>query len=137
MLLYISQVHWMEARHLHAASVLPSAGLVIARQYLPWAKLPTVGLSSLSTTEEIEHGLRSTTAKLTCTLESPIRIPSRPVCFRLVCVDGTEWVLGTDSRPHPAVTQETAFANRPSERSVCTLTAMVTNGCRLLEYLRE
>lgn len=127
----------MEARHLHAASVLPSAGLVIARQYLPWAKLPTVGLSSLSTTEEIEHGLRSTTAKLTCTLESAIGIPSRPVCFRVVCADGTEWLLGTDSRPHPVVTQETAFANRTSERSVCTLTATVTNGCRLLEYLRE
>lgn len=133
MIRYISKAYLMEAYHLSAATLHPLWGEATIDCYMPWKALPSVGLSALSVTEQVDNGLRMTTVKFSCTLEDWFHLPSRPVCLRLVCTDGTVWLMGQNCRPYPQVTQELTQPDRASERSVCTLTAQMTGGCGLMQ----
>lgn len=126
MLRYIRKAYIMEAYHLATATIRPWDGVAVIDSYMPWKQLPVIGLSSLTVTESVENGIRVKNAKFSCTLAEWQRIPLRPCCLKLVCSDGTEWLMGRNVRPFPLITQELSCPDRVSERSICTLTAQLT-----------
>lgn len=126
MLRYIRKAYIMEAYHLATAIVRPWDGVAVIADYMPWKHLPTIGLSSLTVSESVENGIRIKNVKFTCTISEWQHLPRRPVCLKLVCTDGTEWLMGRNLRPYPQLTQELSCPDRVSERTICTLTAQLT-----------
>ena len=122
MLLHIHRIDCCEAYHLASAIVLPETASVLLREPMPWKQLPMVGLATLETSEEVTKGVRTHSAKLTATLcGGRIALPSRPLAYRLTCVNGKQYLLGTADPPFPLTTQEDKRPGNAAETSAVAL----------------
>ena len=122
MLLHIHRIDCCEAYHLASAIVLPETASVLLREPIPWKQLPMVGLATLDTSEEVKKGVRTHSAKLTATLcGGRIALPSRPLAYRLTCVNGKQYLLGTADPPFPLTTQEDKRPGNAAETSAVAL----------------
>ena len=88
-----------------------------------------VGLATLETSEEMKKGVRTHTAKLTATLcGGRLALPSRPLAYRLTCVNGKQYLLGTADPPFPLTAQEVKMPSNAAETSAVSLSvSWVTN----------
>lgn len=122
MLLHIHRIDCCEAYHLASAIVLPETASVLLREPMPWKQLPMVGLATLETSEEVKKGVRTHSAKLTATLcGGRLALPLRPLAYRLTCVNGRQYLLGTSDPPFPLTTQEEKRPGNAAETSAVTL----------------
>ena len=122
MLLHIHRIDCCEAYHLASAIVLPETASVLLREPMPWKQLPMVGLATLETSEEVKKGVRTHSAKLTATLcGGRLALPSRPLAYRLTCVNGRQYLLGTADPPFPLTTQEEKRPGNAAETSAVSL----------------
>lgn len=122
MLLHIHRIDSCEAYHLASAIVLPETASVLLREPMPWKQLPMVGLATLETSEEVKKGVRTHSAKLTATLcGSRLALPSRPLAYRLTCVNGRQYLLGTADPPFPLASQEVSLPSNAAETSAVKL----------------
>ena len=122
MLLHIHRIDFCEAYHLASAIVLPETASVLLREPMPWKQLPMVGLATLETSEEVKKGVRTHSAKLTATLcGGRLPLPSRPLAYRLTCVNGRQYLLGTADPPFPLTAQEVKMPGNAAETSAVSL----------------
>ena len=122
MLLHIHRIDCCEAYHLASAIVLPETASVLLREPMPWKQLPMVGLATLETLEEVKKGVRTHSAKLTATLcGGRLALPSRPLAYRLTCVNGRQYLLGTADPPFPLTAQEVKIQGNAAETSAVSL----------------
>lgn len=122
MLLHIHHIDYCEAYHLASAIVLPESASVLLRMPMPWRQLQMVGLATLETSEEVKKGVRTHSAKLTATLcGGRLALPSRPLAYRLTCVNGRQYLLGTANQPFPLTTQEEKRPGNAAETSAVSL----------------
>ena len=122
MLLHIHRIDCCEAYHLASAIVLPETASVLIREPMPWQRLPMVGLATLETSEEVKKGVRTHSAKLTATLcGGRLALPSRPLAYRLTCVNGRQYLLGTADPPFPLTAQEVKMPGNAAETSAVAL----------------
>lgn len=122
MLLHIHRIDCCEAYHLASAIVLPETASVLLREPIPWKQLPMVGLATLETSEEVKKGVRTHSAKLTATLcGGRLALPLRPLAYRLTCVNGKQYLLGTADPPFPLTTQEVKIPGNAAETSAVSL----------------
>lgn len=81
-----------------------------------------VGLATLETSEEVKKGVRTHLAKLTATLcGGRLALPSRPLAYRLTCVNGRQYLLGTADPPFPLTMQEDKRPGSAAETSAVSL----------------
>ena len=133
MLLHIHRIDSCEAYHLASAIVLPETASVLLREPMPWKQLPMVGLATLETSEEVKKGVRTHSAKLTATLcGGRLALPSRPLAYRLTCVNGRQYLLGTADPPFPLTTQEDKRPGNAAETSAATLVVTIQSLLPLL-----
>lgn len=123
MLLHIIRVDYCEAYHLRRATYIEQTHSIAIADPLPWTRLCTAGLSALETTENVEKGVRTPSAKLTATLPEPLAQPTRPLAFLLTCADGRQYVLGKPCAPYPLTVQETTMPESSAEKSATSLVA--------------
>ena len=122
MLLHIHRIDCCEAYHLASAIVLPETASVLLREPMPWQRLPMVGLATLETSEEVKKGVRTHSAKLTATLcGGRLTLSSRPLAYRLTCVNGRQYLLGTADPPFSLTTQEEKRPGNAAETSAVSL----------------
>ena len=122
MLLHIHRIDCCEAYHLASAIVLPETACVLLREPMPWRQLPMVGLATLETSEEVKKGVRTHSAKLSATLcGGRLALSSRPLAYRLTCVNGRQYLLGTADPPFPLTTQEEKRPGNAAETSAVSL----------------
>ena len=122
MLLHINRIDFCEAYHLASAIVLPETASVLLREPMPWKQLPMVGLATLETSEEVKKGVRTHSAKLSATLcGGRLALPLRPLAYRLTCVNGKQYLLGTADPPFPLTTQEDKRPGNAAETSAVAL----------------
>ena len=122
MLLHIHRIEYCEAYHLASAIVLPETASVLLREPMPWRKVPMVGLATLETSEEVKKGVRTHSNKLTATLcGGRLALPSHPLVYRLTCVNGWQYLLGTAEPPFPLTTQEEKRPGNAAETSAVSL----------------
>ena len=122
MLLHIHRIDCCEAYHLASAIVLPETASVLLREPMPWKQLPMVGLATLETSEEVKKGVRTHSAKLTATLcGGRLALPLRPLAYRLTCVNGRQYLLGTADPPFPLTAQEVKIPGNAAETSAVSL----------------
>ena len=122
MLLHIHRIDCCEAYHLASAIMLPETASVLLREPIPWKQLPMVGLATLDTSEEVKKGVRTHSAKLTATLcGGRLPLPSRPLAYRLTCVNGRQYLLGTADPPFPLTAQEVKMPGNAAETSAVSL----------------
>ena len=122
MLLHIHRIDCCEAYHLASAIVLPETASVLLREPIPWKQLPMVGLATLDTSEEVKKGVRTHSAKLTATLcGGRLALPLRPLAYRLTCVNGRQYLLGTADPPFPLTAQEVKIPGNAAETSAVSL----------------
>ena len=122
MLLHIHRIDCCEAYHLVSAIVLPETASVLLREPMPWKRLPMVDLATLETSEEVKKGVRTHSAKLTATLcGGRLALSSRPLAYRLTCVNGRQYLLGTADPPFPLTTQEEKMPGNTAETSAVSL----------------
>lgn len=122
MLLHIHRIDCCEAYHLASAIVLPETASVLLREPTPWRQLPVVGLATLETSEEVKKGVRTHSAKLSATLcGGRLALPARPLAYRLTCVNGRQYLLGTADPPFPLTAQEVKMPGNAAETSAVAL----------------
>ena len=81
-----------------------------------------VGLASLETSEAVEKGVRKHTAKLSATLcGGRLALPSCPLAYRLTCVNGRQYLLGTADPPFPLTAQEVKMLGNAAEITAVSL----------------
>ena len=136
MLLHIHHLDYCEAYHLASAIVLPETASVLLREPIPWRRLPMVGLATLETSEAVEKGVRKHTAKLTAMLcGGRLALPSRPLAYRLSCINGRQYLLGTADPPFPLTTQEVKMPGNAAETSAVSLVVSLNSSYPVLKYL--
>ena len=136
MLLHIHRIDCCEAYHLASAIVLPETASVLLREPMPWKRLPMVGLATLETSEEVKRGVRTHSAKLTATLcGGRLPLPSRPLAYRLTCVNGRQYLLGTADPPFPLTTQEDKRPGNAAETSAVSLVVSQLSQIPVLKIL--
>ena len=134
MLLHIHRIDSCEAYHLASAIVLPETASVLLREPMPWKRLPMVGLATLETSETVEKGVRKHTTKLSATLCSGrLALPSRPLAYRLTCVNGRQYLLGTADPPFPLTTQEDIRPGNAAETSAVSLVVSLNSSFPILK----
>ena len=95
-----------------------------------------VGLASLETSEAVEKGVRKHTAKLTATLcGGRLALPSRPLAYRLTCVNGMKYLLGTADPPFPLTAQEVKMPGNAAEASAVSLVVSLNSSYPVLKFL--
>lgn len=136
MLLHIHRIDCCEAYHLASAIVLPETASVLLREPMPWKRIPMVGLATLETSEAVEKGVRKHTAKLSATLcGGRLALPSRPLAYRLSCVNGRKYLLGTADPPFPLTAQEVAMPSNAAETSAVSLVVSLNSSYPVLNFL--
>ena len=81
-----------------------------------------VGLATLETSEEVKKGVRTHSAKLSATLcGGRLALSSCPLAYRLTCVNGNQYLLGTADPPFPLTTQEDKRPGNAAETSAVAL----------------
>lgn len=122
MLLHINRIDYCEAYHLASVIMFPETACVLIREPMPWKQLPMVGLATLETSETVEKGVRKHTTKLSATLCGVrLALPSRPLAYRLTCVNGRHYLVGTADPPFPLTTQEVKMPGNAAETSAVSL----------------
>ena len=134
MLLHITRLDFCEAYHLQRAVVIPSNSSVVLTEPVPWQRLPLAGIASLETSEEVEKGVRRSSAKLSATLPERSALPERPLAFLLTCANGFRHLLGTASAPFPLVVQELHLPGSAAETSAVSL--VVSAQCPVLRVIK-
>ena len=135
MLLHIHRIDCCEAYHLASAIVLPETASVLLREPIPWRRLPMVGLATLETSEAVEKGVRKHTAKLTAMLcGGRLALPSRPLAYRLSCINGRQYLLGTADPPFPLTTQEVKMPGNAAETSAVSLVVSLNSSYPVLKF---
>ena len=95
-----------------------------------------VGLASLETSEAVEKGVRTHSAKLTATLcGGRLALPSRPLAYRLTCVNGRQFLLGTADPQFPLTAQEEKRPGNAAETSAVTLVVSQNSSYPVLKFL--
>lgn len=136
MIRYIRSIDRTAAYHLTLAHELRRTRQVAIGHFVPWERIPTVGLSSLEVSDAVgDDGVRLYTTKLTALLPCAIVPPSEPTAYRLTLTDGTQLLLGTSHRPHPVQTQTDTHPDRAAEWCACTLTVTWTADVGALEII--
>lgn len=136
MLLHIHRIDCCEAYHLASAIMLPETASVLLREPMPWQRLPMVGLATLETSEAVEKGVRKHTAKLTAMLcGGRLALPSRPLAYRLSCINGRQYLLGTADPPFPLTTQEVKMPGNAAETSAVSLVVSLNSSYPVLKFL--
>ena len=103
MIKYINKIEMIDAGQL-ASSTFFREGVRLADS-LPFVQLCTIGLSTFEISEKMESKNRIFHHTLTVKLAERLVLSGRKTCFRLTAVDGTQYMLGSDSRPYPTVGQ--------------------------------
>ena len=136
MLLHIHHIDYCEAYHLAYSIVLPETASVLIREPMPWRQLPMVGLATLETSEEVKKGVRTHSAKLSATLcGGHLALPSRPLAYRLTCVNGRQYLLGIADPPFPLTTQEEKRPGNAAETSAVSLVVSQLSQIPVLKIL--
>lgn len=109
---YINKVEKIDAGQL-ASSTFLSKGVSL-EDGLAWEKVCLVGLAALEIEEKVEAKSRIFHHSLKAKLSDRIEVANHKWCFRLTAVDGSQYIVGTSSRPYPMVKQ---VDSHPSEAS--------------------
>ena len=95
-----------------------------------------VGLATLETSEEVKKGVRTHSAKLTATLcGGRLALPLRPLAYRLTCVNGRQYLLGTADPPFPLTAQEVKMPGNAAETSAVALVVSLNSPFGFLSIL--
>lgn len=103
MIRYINKVDVIDAEYL-ASSTFFSKGVKL-EDNLVFVRLCTIGLSTFEISEKVESKNRIYHHSLKAKLSERIDVGNRKLCFRLIAVDGSQYMLGSDSRPFPVIIQ--------------------------------
>ena len=107
---YINKVEIIEADLLGSSTFLSKG--VYLESGLDWSPLCLVGLVSWEITEKVEGKSRIYHHSLKAKLSERVEVGNHKWCFRLTAVDGSQYLVGTSSRPYPLVQQ---VDSHPSE----------------------
>ena len=100
---YINKVEVIDAEYL-ASSTFFSKGVKVD-DALTFVPLCTIGLATFEISEKVESKNRVFHHSLKAKLSERIDVGNRKLCFRLTAVDGSQYMLGSDSRPYPVIGQ--------------------------------
>ena len=100
---YINKVEIIEASQLASSTFLSNG--VFLQDNLGWTSLCLVGLASWEISDKVEGKNRIFHHSLKATLSEKVEVDNHKWCFRLTAVDGSEYLLGNDSRPYPVLQQ--------------------------------
>lgn len=138
MLRYISKVECCSIIHLSHIITLPEQRAAVCSSYIPFVEVPTVGLSSLSTEDDVSNGIRTHKTTLKATVcEFLEQQENEILAFRLTDVEGRQYLLGFCDRPYPLVTQLMSSPDKSSEKSIITLTVELQGSIPLLQLLSQ
>lgn len=102
--------------------------------YLP--DIGMVGLAECTDETTIENKAVIHSVKLTARITVTNNLRSGdPYAYILMCVDGSRWLLGSDTHPYPKTLIKTSMPGDPSESSAYTLTVELKNLTGLLKVL--
>lgn len=124
MIRFIKKVEWCDAKHLHLAVPLPDNISVYCEDYMPYRELPIVGLASMEVADKVDNGRRVWTSKVSATLQERPSVPNTPMSIRLTAIDGTKYIMGLSSRPHPVITVQDKVSE--STTGLCSCVFMAT-----------
>lgn len=118
-IIYINKVEMIDAGLL-SSSTFSNQGAMISND-LPFIELCTVGLSNFEIADKVENKVRIFHHSLNTKLAERLNVSNRKLCFRLTAVDGTQYMIGTDTRPYPLVQQEELHPSELSQNCVVKL----------------
>ena len=95
---YINKVEVIDAEYL-ASSTFFGKGVKLD-DALTFVPLCTIGLATFEISEKVESKNRVFHHSLKAKLSERIDVGNRKLCFRLTAVDGTQYMMGSNSRPY-------------------------------------
>lgn len=116
---YINKVEMIDAEYL-ASSTFFSKGVKL-EDPLSFEPLCTIGLSTFEISDKVVFKNRIFQHTLTVKLAERFVSSNRMICFRLTAVDGSQYMLGSDVRPYPVITQNDSHPSDAAQSCAVTL----------------
>ena len=133
-LLNITKVECIEARYLAGINIVKNTG-VLLNQWRNWQKLPTIGLSSLTSETKVVDKETVFTLKLTAELYNSFSVSGRRLCYRLTTANGGQFLMGTNESPYTITNVQDNYPGVVTDKSATKLTAEYSNIYGLLAIL--
>ena len=116
---YINKVEMIDAGQL-SSSIFFNQGVKMSDD-LPFVELCTVGLSNFEISDKVENKVRIFHHLLKSKIVERIEVGNRKLCFRLTAIDGSQYMIGTDTHPYPILQQDDLHPSELSQSCVVTL----------------
>lgn len=133
-LLNITKVECIEARYLAGINIVKNTG-VLLNQWRNWQKLPTIGLSSLTSETKVVDRETIFSLKLKSKLSAGFAVAGRHLCYRLTTATGGRFLMGTNERPYTITNIQDNYPSEVTDSSATVLTAEYSNIYGLLVIL--
>ena len=133
-LLNITKVECIEARYLAGINIVKNTG-VLLKKWRNWQKLPTIGLSSLTSETKVVDKETVFTLKLTAELYNSFSVSGRHLCYRLTTANGGQFLMGTNESPYTITNVQDNYPGVVTDKSATKLTAEYSNIYGLLAIL--
>ncbi len=115
-LLYVKSVERCLATSLSGSAFY--AYCVILGSSASFETLDVIGIPALEISRIVENNQEITTASLSFNTSLPISSPNGLYSYRLTLMNGTQLLVGTDSRPYTTCEETTTHAASPSSTNV-------------------
>lgn len=115
---YINRIDYCPAVHLKRAAYFDDK--IHVDYYVPWTKLPIVGLADVEQTSKPENNAFQFTTKISAIIPNKLII-QRDLCFRLTTVTGERFVVGIGQKPFVSIEQVDKYPSAMGTSAAVTL----------------
>lgn len=130
----ICRIEAIESHLLRSITIMPGEGAIMhyRRNFFV---VPIVGLAQAEVVSRVENRTRLFTTTLSARLADHFDVRALHLSFLITCVDGSQYIIGSNEAPYPIVNTTDSMAGKPSDPSGCTLTVEYTDTIGLLTVL--
>lgn len=130
----IKTVEVFDASELRESVIVKNRGIILQYALVP-QKISQNGLASCEISDKIQNNQKIFSIKLQMHCCSRLEDDGKHLCFRLTTVTGSQFILGSSSRPYPVVSNDEIMPSAPTAKSGVNVTVTLDSFYPLLAVL--
>lgn len=122
---FINKVEVIEADCIKKTNIIDDWYIVVDSDG-DFTVLDSIGLSQIDISDKLDNKVRLYTMKLTVVTLERFHVGNKKYVFRVTTVTGEKYLIGTETRPYPIITNSETYPNEPAGKATNTLIVTYT-----------